>query len=286
MKKLYPLLILLAYLTVFVGCQVPTESKLPNSVNSEIILPQATGPEKGKNYVVPKSGPEMVWLEPGRFNMGSPVDEQGRDPDENPRHEVTLSNGFWIGKFEITQNQYRAIKRRNPSHFQGGDNPVEKVSWNDAIAYCERLTKRHQMEIPAGYTFRLPTEAEWEYACRAGTTSKFSFGNNDSELGDYGWFLDTSNFETHPGGRKNPNPWGLYDMHGNVWEWCMDPYLDSYVDRNPSGRSAEDAFSERVFRGGGWSYLSEDCRSANRDWGKPSLKNSDLGFRIVLGPSS
>jgi formylglycine-generating enzyme required for sulfatase activity len=224
---------------------------------------------------------EMVYIEGGSFEMGSRglwgiIGEKDRDKDEGPAHRVDL-DGFWMGKFEATQEQYEAVMGTNPSLFKGAKNPVETVSWDDATEFCVKLSSK------TGRTFRLPTEAEWEYACRAGSLSRFSFGDSDSDLGDYAWFSGNSGRTTHPVGQKEPSACGLYDMHGNVWEWCAD-WFGSYssgVQKNPTGPSSG---SDRVDRGGGWYSYPGDCRSAFRDDFSPGFTSDGLGFRVALSP--
>jgi formylglycine-generating enzyme required for sulfatase activity len=185
---------------------------------------------------------KMVLIRPGKFMMG-----EGTEPPHGPQHEVTLSKPFYMGVTEVTQAQYEAVMGTNPSAFKGATNPVETVSWNDATEFCKRLSEKTRQAV------RLPTEAEWEYACRAGTQTAFSFGDSDAALDDYAWWAKNSGGTTHPVGQKKPNAWGLYDMHGNVYEWCADWYGDypqgSVTD--PSG-SATGAYGARVLRGGSW----------------------------------
>ena len=158
----------------------------------------------------------MVYISPGTFMMGSPSSEPKRDSDEQ-QHKVTLTKGVYIGVTEITQSQWKAIMGNNPSYFKGDNLPVEQVSWNDCQEFIRKLNLQE-----GGNKYRLPTEAEWEYTCRAGTTTRFCFGDSESRLGDYAWYSSNSSSKTHPVSRKKPNVWGLYDMHGNVWEWCED----------------------------------------------------------------
>ncbi|MEO2033591.1 MAG: formylglycine-generating enzyme family protein, partial [Planctomycetaceae bacterium] len=167
--------------------------------------------------------------------------------------------------------------------FKDARNPVEQVSWDDAVEFCRKLSSRAE-EKSAGWVYRLPTEAEWEYACRAGTTTAYSFGDSEFELGEYAWFRENSNGTTHPVGEKRPNGWGLYDMHGNVWEWCQDWYADypSGALRHPMGPSTG---SYRVFRGGSWNFPARYCRSAFRFLHTPVNRYNFLGFRLVLIPS-
>ena len=202
-------------------------------------------------------------------------------------HEVTLTKPFKMGVHEVTQTQYERLMGVNPSHFKGADNPVHRVSWNDAVEFCRRLSEL-PAEKAAGNVYRLPTEAEWEYACRAGTTTKYSFGDDESDLGDHAWFLENflenSGTNTHPVGRKGPNAWGLYGMHGNVLEWCQDWYGD-YPSGSVTDPSGAKSGSDRVFRGGSWSMTPEHCRSATRFGGFPWYRNGYFGFRVCLSPS-
>jgi formylglycine-generating enzyme required for sulfatase activity len=219
-------------------------------------------------------GMQFKLLPGGTFTMGS---ESG-DDDETP-HQVTLTKPFELGVYEVTQQQYEKVMGKNPSNFKGGQNPVEQVSWNDAVEFCRKLSAL-PAEKKAGYVYRLPTEAEWEYACRAGTTTKYSFGDSESGLGDYGWYDKNSGGTTHPVGGKKPNGWGLYDMHGNVWEWCQDRY-GNYPSGSTTDPTGAASGSDRVARGGGWAPGSDYCHSANRSWGAPDARDRNLGFRVL-----
>ena len=218
----------------------------------------------------------MVFIFPGQFQMGS----TNGDSDEKPVHTVLLIQPFWLGQYEVTQAQWRCIMGDNPSRFKGADLPVEQVSWDNAMVFCQRLTARERQagRLPQNEEYTLPTEAQWEYACRAGSTGDYA-----GDLDSMAWY---SNDQTHPVGQKKTNAWGLYDMHGNVWEWCADWYGDypsgSVVDPTgpPSGR-------HRVDRGGGWGNSAENCRSADRDGDWPVNRFNDLGFRLCrrqVGP--
>ncbi len=176
------------------------------------------------------------------------------------------NGAFSIGVYEVTQKQYAAVMGSNPSYFKGANNPVEQVSWDDAVAYCAKLSSL-PAEVAAGRVYRLPTESEWEYACRAGTTTEYSFGDDKQDLGKYAWFKENSGKTTHAVGEKLPNGWGLYDMHGNVWEWCSD---------------AEG--SGRVYRGGSWTSDAAHCRTAYRGTLEPTNRGHNRGFRLALSP--
>ncbi|MBM3882839.1 MAG: formylglycine-generating enzyme family protein [Verrucomicrobia bacterium] len=237
------------------------------------------------NPPFPAPLPNLVWIPPGTFTLGSPPNEQDRSADEGPQTRVLLTRGFFLGKYEVTQREYQDLIGSNPSSFKGDLNlPVERVSWDDAMAYCRKLTDRERSagRLPAGHEYRLPTEAQWEYACRAGTTTRFSFGDdpNYSQLGSYAWY---SSSQTHAVGTRLPNPWGLYDMHGNVLEWCYD-WHGAYPGGNVTDPTGLASGSYRVFRGGGWSLDGRYCRSAGRGGDVPSGRSLVLGFRVALVP--
>ncbi|MFM2096585.1 MAG: hypothetical protein RIS70_3709 [Planctomycetota bacterium] len=230
-------------------------------------------------------GIEFSPIPAGTFLIGSPDSEPGRDADERSC-EVTIERGFYLSAFEIRQVHYRAVMGVNPSAHENDQNPVESVSWTDAVAFCERLSQRDE-EKSAGRSYRLPTEAEWEYACRAGTNSMYSFSGDQDDLSNHAWFK--TNASAGPGqvGRKSPNAWGLYDMHGNVWEWCQDlygPYSDRIGEDSESRESKEKrpGESRRVLRGGSWTSPAKFCRSATRDRNQPTYRKDNLGFRVVL----
>jgi len=219
----------------------------------------------------------FVWIQPGTFLMGSPLGEEGRS-DRELQHTVTLSQGFWLSDHEVTQSEYWSVMGSNPSFFTGDLNrPVETVSWDDAVRYCQKLTEQARAAglITAQEAYRLPTEAEWEYAARAGTTGAW-YG----ELDAIAWWSGNSGGQTRPVKQKAPNAWGLYDMIGNVWEWCSDWYgaypIGSVTD--PIGPSSG---TDRVDRGGGWGSGAERVRSAYRDGDDPGARMT-LGFRPAL----
>ncbi len=212
---------------------------------------------------------EMIWCEPGSFMMGSPIAERGRFDDE-PLHPVTLTKGFWLGKYEVTQKQWQSVMGDNPSKFKDPDRPVESVSWDD----CNVFVSRVNAEL--GGVARFPTEAEWEYACRAGSRDAVS-GNG--LLSDMAWYDANSGNETHPVGKNHPNAWGFYDMHGNVLEWCYDWF--GKIDAKATDPKGPSMGSFRVLRGGCWFFYARDCRSAYRLKRDPLLRNAIFGFRLA-----
>ena len=221
---------------------------------------------------------ELVLIPAGEFVMGSPDSEQGRDSDEGPTHKVRISGPFYLGKTEVTQAQWQAVMDKNPSKFKGSaDLPVEHVLWDDAQEFCRKLSQRVGREI------RLPTEAEWEYACRAGTTTAYSFGSDPSRLGEYAWYTENSGGQTHPVGRKTANPWGLYDMHGNVMEWCAD-WKKRYFSGARTDTVGPGSGAANVLRGGSWYDDASRLRSAKRYGTAPGYHCSVIGFRVAAMP--
>ena len=222
---------------------------------------------------------KLALIPAGEFMMGSPESEEGRGADEGPQHKVTISPGapgFYMGVTEVTQEQYEAVMGKNPSHFKGPKNPVEEISWNDAVDFCKKLSAKTRRSV------RLPTEAEWEYACRAGTKTRSYFGDDEEQLGDYAWHKDNSGEKTHPVGQKKPNAWGLYDMHGNVLESCGDWYADSYANAKPVDPQGAASGKDRIQRGGTYAEYPRLCRAATRGGYKPDHRCRDLGFRVVV----
>ena len=220
---------------------------------------------------------EFVLIQPGEFDMGSSANETGRYDDEGPVHHVTISEAFYLGKYEVTQEQWHEFMGNNPSYFKGDDLSVEDVSWDDVQEFIKKLNKKENT-----HKYRLPSEAEWEYAVRAGTTTRYSFGDDDSELGKYAWYSKNSDNKTHPVGKKEANPWGLYDVHGNVWEWVQDEWHDTYNGAPADGSAWEDGVSAfRVFRGGSWFFKTWSCRSASRNNSSPDYYIHCLGFRLL-----
>ena len=218
---------------------------------------------------------EMVLVEGGTFRMGA-TSEQGGDAerDEEPVHSVKL-NTFYIGKTEVTQALWQAVMGSNPSHFKGADLPVENVSWDDCQEFIQKLNSL------TGRNFRLPTEAEWEFACRGGNNSRGYKYSGSNDIDNVVWYWDNTGQKTHPVGTKAPNELGIYDMSGSVWEWCSDWHADytSYSQTNPTGPHSG---SYRIYRGGSWIFNASACRSSNRDSSRPTFRNADLGLRLAL----
>jgi formylglycine-generating enzyme required for sulfatase activity len=233
----------------------------------------------------------MVLITPGTFTQGSPATEFDRFNDEGPQTVVTFTRTFYAALHPVSQAEYQAVTGVNPSFFTGDSSrPVDQVSWNDATNYCALLTQLQLTagRIPVGWQYRLPTEAEWEYVCRAGTTNRFYYGDDldYSQLPNYAWFFDNSGSQTHPSGLKPANPWGLYDMSGNVWEWCLDWY-GPYPGGNVTDPLATDSTSGiRTLRGGSWQDDGRFCRSAYRSADTPTVHYNFYGFRIVLAPAN
>jgi formylglycine-generating enzyme required for sulfatase activity len=244
----------------------------------------------------PGGPPGMVWIPPGTYTMGSPVTERNRGPLEGPETVVTLTQGFWLGKCEVTQREYLAVTGSNPSPSPSDpDRPVVGVTWYAAVDYCRLRTAQERAtgRLPAGYEYRLPTEAQWEYVCRAGTTTRFSFGDaleckdniipcQIAEL--YMWAFGSFPHELHRVGQRLPNPWGVYDMHGNVTEWCEDYWAKSLPGGGVTDPTGPSTGIERVTRGGSYGSFLSYCRSAARGGTSPGSASYWLGFRAALVP--
>ncbi len=232
---------------------------------------------------------KLVLVPAGTFTMGSAPDERDREPDEGPARKVTITKPFYVGICEVTQQQYETVMGKNPSRFKGQRRPVEGVWWSDTVEFCTRLSKS------TGRTVRLPTEAEWEHACRAGTTSRFSFGDSYYDLPGYAHYSDVLLATTAPSGEapagtsevgsRKPNNWGLYDVHGNVFEWCSDWYRDGYSGLAETDPEGAPSGAYRVLRGGSWSSPPWQCRSAYRHrFTADGRFNHLIGFRVVVEP--
>jgi formylglycine-generating enzyme required for sulfatase activity len=229
----------------------------------------SANPESYTNSI----GMKFRLLKAGEFEMGS---ENGGE-DEKPIHTVLISQDFYLAESEVTQAQYKKVMGINPSHFKDADFPVDTVSWNDAQEFCNKLSQTENRE------YRLPTEAEWEYACRAGTKTEYFWGDKFDVK--HAFIVDNTKGKPQQAASTKPNPWGLYDMSGNVWEWCQDWYSDKTYKSNPEVDPQGAAFGQfKVIRGGSWDYCNMCCRSAYRGSRDPGCKSSGVGFRVVLVP--
>jgi formylglycine-generating enzyme required for sulfatase activity len=249
-----------------------------------------SSPQKFYRTLLQVPPANMVFIPPNTFAMGSPTNEQDRGINEGPQTTVTLTRGYWIGKYEVTQAEYLSVMNTNPSPFPADlSRPVSSVSWPDATNYCAKLTQREVVagRISFGSYFRLPTEAEWECAARAGTSTRFSYGDDPgyTTLANHAWYASNSGFMPHPVGQKLPNPWGLYDMEGNVVEWCQDWFglFPGGVQTDPTG-PASSLSGRKVTRSGAFDNSEQSCRSAARSLfnAGPLDTDTDLGFRVVL----
>ena len=274
------LLVLMLLVVVLLGC-ADAESKLSGG-SASTAIPDAAAIKKIMpseqlalgDPIVNSLGIVLVPIPAGEFQMGSPNSESDRGNDET-EHLLQITKPFYLSVYEVTQEQYERVMGNNPSHFQGANKPVDSVSWDNAVEFCRRLSDQEVVE------YRLPTEAEWEYACRAGTITVYSFGDDLSQLPQYAWYDDNSKNTTHPIGQKLPNPWGLYDIHGNVWEWCQDwyeRYGSEKVVIDPTGPAQGEY---RVLRGGAFHYRPSYSRSAFRGMSLPDNAPPTLGFRLV-----
>ncbi len=258
---------------------------------------QSLAQESGENYAIDLPGKvklEMIWIEPGTFKMGAPKLEIEHmfGSDGEIQHEVTLTKEYWLGKYEVTQEQWNAVMGSNRSSFKGEKLPVTNVTWDEVMEFCEELTKMGKKagNLPEGYKYTLPTEAQWEYACRAGTRTSLNSGKNVTfivgecpNLDKVGWYIENSR-TPHPVGKKEANAWGLHDMHGNVCEYCLD-WSGDYPTSSVTDPKGPSKGSYRVVRGGSWRDVAFGCRSACRSNDGMVVFNGDyLGFRVALAP--
>ncbi|MFC1792635.1 formylglycine-generating enzyme family protein [Planctomycetota bacterium] len=251
--------------------------------NIEIDLPATsqTPSISGPPWNIPDLDMAFAYVAPGSFSMGSNDSDQ-----EKPVHKVRITQGYWMGKYEVTQQQYQSIMGNNPSEFKEPSNPVEKVSWNDCVSFCRKLTERERRagRLPKGNEYRLPTEAEWEYAARGGSRGRGTKYAGSDSIDSVAWYKDNSGEKTHPVGQKKANELGLYDMSGNVWEWCYDCYQEysSGLQTDPADTSAGRGCTN--LRGGAWCYDARASRVTCRfGWGLPATKKLRyVGLRLVL----
>lgn len=271
---------LAASLTLLTACS--PESPAPSSHKAATPAPPATAPAHPAPTANTIEG--MVVILGGRFTMGD------KDEPDAPLHEVVVSS-FLMDTHLVTQEKFQRLMKTNPSRWKGDQNPVEQLRWGDAITYCNRRSEAEGLEPcydlktlqcrfeATGY--RLPTEAEWEYACRAGTTTAYFFGDNPGKLGDYGWFEKNAGGHPRPVGQKQPNPWGLFDIVGNVWEWCNDFYKVDYYPESPRENPRGPAEGQnRVLRGGAWRFSADNCRSGYRYNENPGQSDVCFGYDI------
>ncbi|HII01409.1 TPA: formylglycine-generating enzyme family protein [Methanosarcinaceae archaeon] len=254
----------------------------PEKTNPEKPLDSPESPLNPPESFTNSLGIEFILVPAGEFLMGSPETEAGRQADENPLHTVRLEKPFYLGKYEVNRAQWYEVMEL-AGEVEGplpGDSelPVTEVSWDDVQEFVKKLN-----EMEGTDKYRLPSEAEWEYACRAGSSTKYSFGDAESEMVKYAWFGKSQGSAPHPVGQKAPNAWGLYDMHGNVWEWVRDSWHNDYSEAPSDGKAWESGeLSHRIARGGSVTGSAESCRAANRAWFGSDVRNADMGFRLVI----
>ena len=247
----------------------------PTVAQQPVVQPTVTNSDNISIPVKDGVSIDMVRVEAGTFTMGATPEMKEPDDDEKPTHQVTLTNDYYIGKYEVTQALWQAVMGNNPSYSKGNNLPVERVSWDDCQEFISKLNSI------TGKTFRLPTEAEWEYAARGGNKSRGYQYSGSSNLSDVAWYKDNSGSKTHTVGSRQANELGIYDMSGNVWEWCQDCFgtYSNSSQVNPTGANSR---SKRVIRGGCWYYSAGCCRSSYRDYNTPGSRFDNLGFRLVL----
>jgi formylglycine-generating enzyme required for sulfatase activity len=273
--------IIIAVLTVcgLIGCDGQKNKGGASQQKASVFAAHQPGDPLPKECSVPLGRGlhmEFVLIPAGEFTMGS----QTGGADEKPAHKVSIAKPFYLGKCEVTQKQWQTLMNQNLSRYEGTNNPVEHISWKECHKFLEALVEKW----PAN-RFRLPSEAEWEYACRAGSTTAYCCGDDDSALNQYAWYEANSEYRTHPVGTKKANAWGLFDMHGNVLEWCADMYEGNY-EGAPTDGSARTTVKDKdpncVLRGGAYDGSAKKLRSSYRAWGYPILQDKAIGFRVAL----
>jgi len=261
------------YTPEMIATAIETSQASPTQFPSAVAASSTEAQQTTTNSI----GMEFVLIPAGEFEMGSPSGEEDRQDNEGPVHTVKIEKAYYLGKYEVTQKQWREVMGTNPSNLKGDDLPVVLISWNDAQEFIKKLNEKESTD-----KYRLPSEAEWEYAARAGTTTRYSFGNDDSDLGDYAWYYSNSGSGTHQVGQKQPNPWGLYDMHGNVWELVQDKWHSDYYGAPTDGSAWESGSSYYcVKRGSSWVSRALYCRSADRSEIGTDGNNIFVGFRLL-----
>ncbi|MDR1166674.1 MAG: formylglycine-generating enzyme family protein [Deltaproteobacteria bacterium] len=250
---------------------------LPFSIISVSLFLLWNAAPAGSDEVTNSVGMKFTLIPSGAFTMGADLNSENGEKDETPQRRVTISRPFYLGVYEVTQAEWASVMGgANPSYFSGRTLPVENVSWDVAISFIRKLNQKEGTE-----KYRLPTEAEWEYSARAGTTSAYFFGDDEGSLGKYAWFLGNSGDKTRPVGGKSPNPWGLYDIYGNVWEWVQDFY-GGYAGAATTDPKGPAEGSSRVLRGCGWHYAADICRSATRLDINPEGRSDNIGLRLAF----
>ena len=265
-----------AFMSALSGDSTVARTRVP--VGRLMAKPQQQLPTQLENSL----GMQFVLIRPGVVEIGSDPDDALSQPSERPRHTVRVTSPFYLGVFPVTQSQFQAVTAETPASGFHPDHPVHSVTWHQAMEFCYQL----QELDPDSNGYRLPTEAEWEYACRAESVQRFSFGDDATELSSYGWYADNSNLELQPVGQKQPNGWGLHDMHGNVYEWVFDRFGVDYYEVAPTDdpRGPETGGS-RVMRGGSFNSEADGCRSAHRGSYIDGFSSLTIGFRLILCPS-
>lgn len=270
------LLTLVPVMAVSIWIVVQRSPTGAQETGSPLLAEQLESGAAGRKLRMPMVGDvymDYCYISSGSMALGSTPDNKMRSRD-GQRFEVVFENHFWMARTQVTQKQYQTIMNRQPSVFSGPDHPVENVSWEDAQEFVERLNKR--AILPKRWSFSLPSEMQWEYACKAGTQSEYSGGSLD----EVGWYSSNSKSKTQPVAFKKPNPWGLHDMHGNVWEWCSDWFTSQFLTETDPGRAFMGIM--KVKRGGSWGSGAEECKSSSRRGSSPTEKNSLTGFRTVI----
>jgi len=260
----------------------PIRSSIRSSINNSI---DNSASSSMSNSIGNSIGMEFILIPAGEFEMDSQSREKRRKLWESPVHRVSIKKPFYLGRYPVTQKQWQKVVGNNPSYFKGEKNPVENISWVESRAFLRKLNTLEKAN-ENNYLYRLPTEAEWEYVARAGMTTSYFFGDDETKLTENAWFLKNSGLETHSVGLKKPNPWGLYDMYGNVGEWVQDEYHINYKGAPADGRAWESLFPSvsipvRIRRGGGWNGNAGCCRSAERLFAAQDKRLNSLGFRVV-----